>query len=277
MQCNNTFQCGYPTSTQEDPEFGALPVASRCWADYSPEVDTSDSFACTPSDTCRVSDMDFGTTLNEFGSLVEDGNQVVCDACPMQPGGLVNQFGCDTFTKQCTCNRCVFFFSTKLLSVRKRPNVACFPMQAQDRTNLLHHEPAVYSGRRTGGHVCFGGGFFAGDQLWHHALQPLRVFGTHLPGDGKLVLCGRRRSHWRVFVYAAAHAVAELLACRHRHARSPRRVADVCSVVEFWSILAFCECHVRVECAGSYTVHLHQHGQRILLRSQQVCKSLIFP
>jgi len=30
---------------------------------------------------------------------------VVCDKCPIQPGGLVNQFGCDTFTKQCTCNR----------------------------------------------------------------------------------------------------------------------------------------------------------------------------
>ncbi len=68
-------------------------------------MDTSNAFSCTRSDTCRVSDMDYGTSINEFGSLVEDGNQVVCDSCPLQPGGLVNQFGCDTYTKQCTCNR----------------------------------------------------------------------------------------------------------------------------------------------------------------------------
>lgn len=106
IQCNETIQCDYPTSETHDPEYGALPVATRCWADYSPEIDTTDSFACTPSDTCRVSGLDYGTSLDEFGSLTEDGNQIVCDSCPVQPGGLVNQFGCDTFTKQCTCNRC---------------------------------------------------------------------------------------------------------------------------------------------------------------------------
>ena len=105
IQCNETLSCDYPTSEKYDPEFGALPVATRCWADYSPEIDTSNSFSCTPSDTCRVSDLDYGTTLDEFGNLVEDGNQIVCDSCPLQPGGLVNQFGCDVYTKQCTCNR----------------------------------------------------------------------------------------------------------------------------------------------------------------------------
>ncbi len=109
LQCNETINCDYPSTEVVDAEFGALPVATRCWADYSPEIDTTNSFACTPSDTCRVSSLDYGTTLDEFGTLTEDGNQIVCDSCPIQPGGLVNQFGCDTFTKQCTCNRYVVF------------------------------------------------------------------------------------------------------------------------------------------------------------------------
>ena len=105
IKCNETVDCMYPTSSKYDIEFGALPVATRCWADYNPEVDTSNSFACTASDTCRVSNLDYGETLNSYGFLVEDGNQILCDACPLQPGGLVNQFGCDTYTKQCMCNR----------------------------------------------------------------------------------------------------------------------------------------------------------------------------
>lgn len=105
IQCNETFPCDYPTSDISDPEFGALPVATRCWADFTADIDASNAFSCTPSDTCRVSDLDYGTTLNEYGNLVDDGNQIVCDSCPLQPGGLINQFGCDTYTKQCTCNR----------------------------------------------------------------------------------------------------------------------------------------------------------------------------
>ena len=105
IQCDTSIECDYPTTETYDAEFGALPVATRCWADYSPEIDTTNSFACTPSDTCRVSELNYGTSLDEYGSLTEDGNQIVCDSCPIQPGGLVNQFGCDTFTKQCTCNR----------------------------------------------------------------------------------------------------------------------------------------------------------------------------
>lgn len=54
---------------------------------------------------CRVGELNFGTSVDEYGFLQEDGNQIVCDACPLQPGGLVNSFGCDVYTKQCTCNR----------------------------------------------------------------------------------------------------------------------------------------------------------------------------
>lgn len=105
ITCDFQINCNFETDPTSRVEFGALPVASRCWADFSPEVDAADSFSCTRSDTCRVSNLEYGTTIDEYGSLKEDGNQIVCDACPLQPGGLVNSFGCDTYTKQCTCNR----------------------------------------------------------------------------------------------------------------------------------------------------------------------------
>jgi hypothetical protein len=105
IKCNQNLSCDYPTSDKYDVEFGALPVATRCWANFDPDIDTSNAFSCTASDTCRVSTLGFGDSLDEYGNLGEDGNQIVCDSCPLQPGGLVNQFGCDTYTKQCTCNR----------------------------------------------------------------------------------------------------------------------------------------------------------------------------
>jgi hypothetical protein len=105
VQCNYSFNCTFEEPQDYSAEFGALPVATRCWADYEPDMDTSSAFSCTASDTCRVGTTDYGATLNEFGDLVEDENQIVCDSCPLQPGGLVNKFGCDTYTKQCTCNR----------------------------------------------------------------------------------------------------------------------------------------------------------------------------
>lgn len=105
VTCDYHLDCSMDYAARSNIEFGALPVASRCWADYSPELDASDSFSCTRSDTCRVGELNYGTTLDEYGFLKEDGNQIVCDACPLQPGGLVNSFGCDIYTKQCTCNR----------------------------------------------------------------------------------------------------------------------------------------------------------------------------
>jgi hypothetical protein len=105
IKCDETLNCDYPSSSKTDMEFGALPVTTRCWADFSPELDTSNTFSCTASDTCRVSKLNYGNGLNAYGLLNEDGNQVVCYACPLQQGGLVNQYVCDTYTKQCTCNR----------------------------------------------------------------------------------------------------------------------------------------------------------------------------
>jgi hypothetical protein len=39
------------------------------------------------------------------GGIAESTRQDVCDACPRSPNPDMNPFGCDTFTKQCTCNR----------------------------------------------------------------------------------------------------------------------------------------------------------------------------
>lgn len=106
MDCNVTVTCAFPDQKPMGLEYGALPVATRCWADYSPEIDSTDAFSCTRSDTCRVPELVYGKSLDyTTGLLLEDGNQIVCDQCPLQPGGVVNSFGCDVYTKQCTCNR----------------------------------------------------------------------------------------------------------------------------------------------------------------------------
>jgi hypothetical protein len=80
VQCNKSFDCTFEEPKDYSAEFGALPVATRCWADYKPDIDTSSAFSCTASDTCRVGTTDYGATLNEFGDLVEDENQIVCDS-----------------------------------------------------------------------------------------------------------------------------------------------------------------------------------------------------
>jgi hypothetical protein len=60
-------------------------------------VDDTSSYACSASDTCSSSTLDYGQTDNE--------RQNICGACPRTAGGEVNQYGCDTYSKQCTCSR----------------------------------------------------------------------------------------------------------------------------------------------------------------------------
>ena len=88
MTCDyKPLSCGMEFKQEQNVELGALPVASRCWADFLPTVDESDAFSCTRSDTCRVAGFSSGTgSLDKYGFLKEDGNQIVCDACPLQPG-----------------------------------------------------------------------------------------------------------------------------------------------------------------------------------------------
>lgn len=55
MDCSLSLPCYEPRSTPFDEPDGALPVATRCWADYVPGVDDTDALSCTASDTCRAS------------------------------------------------------------------------------------------------------------------------------------------------------------------------------------------------------------------------------
>lgn len=105
MSCSIEIPCGVDLSSTVGIPLGALPVASQCWTDFKPEVDTFDSLSCSASDTCVVGTLDYGTTVLQFGGLADDNRERVCDACPMQPGNQVNDFGCDLYTRKCTCNR----------------------------------------------------------------------------------------------------------------------------------------------------------------------------
>lgn len=79
------------TKPSSDIPSGTLPIATSCWADYIPEVDDSNSLACTPSDTCKLD------------SLSND--ETVCSMCPLASSSFINTYGCDTLTKRCTCSR----------------------------------------------------------------------------------------------------------------------------------------------------------------------------
>jgi hypothetical protein len=103
-ECSYKVDCIPSHSTSFRDPGGANPVASRCWADYVSGLDESDTFACTRSDTCVTSALDPSITQNEFGGFAVADRQTLCYSCPIQMGGYVNPFGCDTSTQQCTCN-----------------------------------------------------------------------------------------------------------------------------------------------------------------------------
>jgi hypothetical protein len=60
--CNETITCDELGVTLPDEFAGSLPVTSRCWADYTPNVDDSSSYACSRSDTCSNADLSYGVT-----------------------------------------------------------------------------------------------------------------------------------------------------------------------------------------------------------------------
>lgn len=97
IQCDFKVPCVPTHSNNMSSPDGALPVSSRCWADYVPSLDTSDALSCSRSDTCSTSELFVGAGSSE-------DREVLCNSCPIQTGGYTNQFGCDTFTKKCTCN-----------------------------------------------------------------------------------------------------------------------------------------------------------------------------
>lgn len=93
IQCNHQVDCMLDHTDNIGSPEGTLPVSTRCWADYVPGIDSSDALSCSRSDTCTRSPL----------TSYDDPN-VLCNWCPIQTGGYVNQFGCDTSTKKCTCD-----------------------------------------------------------------------------------------------------------------------------------------------------------------------------
>jgi hypothetical protein len=103
--CDTQFDCTTLTQTVPIQGLGVLPVTSRCWADYTPSVDDVSAYSCSASDTCTNADLSFGQTNMEFGGVADSTRQVLCDACPRIPNPDFNKYACDTYTKQCSCNR----------------------------------------------------------------------------------------------------------------------------------------------------------------------------
>jgi hypothetical protein len=105
LSCNEQFPCIQVETEVSAQELGVLPVTSRCWADYTPGVDDLSSFSCASSDTCTNADLSFGQTNLDFGGIADSGRQVLCNSCPRTSNPDINRFGCDTYTKQCSCSR----------------------------------------------------------------------------------------------------------------------------------------------------------------------------
>jgi hypothetical protein len=85
----NVIPCDFAPEEGDDTNRGALPVATRCWADFVPFAALSSSLSCSRADTCIKENL--GSEL------------VVCDACASQEDELFNDFGCNLLTKRCTC------------------------------------------------------------------------------------------------------------------------------------------------------------------------------
>jgi hypothetical protein len=60
--CNTKWECNEMLVNLPTQQFGVLPVTSRCWADYTPNVDDASSYACSRSDTCSSADLTYGVT-----------------------------------------------------------------------------------------------------------------------------------------------------------------------------------------------------------------------
>jgi hypothetical protein len=115
--------------------------------------------------------------------------------------------------------------------------------------------------------MCLGRRLYLGNKLRIHPLQPLPLYGAHLPSDGfiSFIFLFRRCSSGCVHMLAAAGPTAKLFTERPLVASDARRVADVCCVTACWGIFAICECAVRLELLGSNSVRADQPEQRVLL------------
>ena len=60
--CNMKWECSHLGVNLPTQLMGVLPVSSRCWADYTPNVDDASSYSCSRSDTCSRADLSYGVT-----------------------------------------------------------------------------------------------------------------------------------------------------------------------------------------------------------------------
>lgn len=86
------LDCTFSDGGDAGPASATLPVASRCWVNYRDSIDDRSPYSCTLQDTCVNRDAESGEEL--LG---------VCDACGVVDPTQFNRYGCDTYTKQCTC------------------------------------------------------------------------------------------------------------------------------------------------------------------------------
>jgi len=66
MSCSHQLACDFQPNDIPDLADGANPVASRCWADYVPTIDDTDTFSCSRADTCKISTLQVGVTVVDF-------------------------------------------------------------------------------------------------------------------------------------------------------------------------------------------------------------------
>jgi len=92
------FDCNFPNPFNCTKIFdrnntgpSRLPMPTRCWVGYKPQVGDQRGLGCSASDTC----------------MDDDGEFVACAACSLGFNGSrtdVNTYGCDALTKLCRCH-----------------------------------------------------------------------------------------------------------------------------------------------------------------------------
>lgn len=96
LGCNDSLSCQDMDFIQADTPTGDLPVATRCFVDYTPSLDDDSPYSCTRSDTCI-------NPAFTYGSDDPDRFQV-CDLCPVNIDlNVLNRYGCDMYQQTCSC------------------------------------------------------------------------------------------------------------------------------------------------------------------------------
>lgn len=98
------INCGSVGNSRDREEVGAaLPIATRCWAQFDRTLDSSNPLSCTRADTCRNPSIAFGQSTLQYGAIdASSGAPISCGQCPITDATMAS-FGCNTVTKFCSC------------------------------------------------------------------------------------------------------------------------------------------------------------------------------